>query len=152
MSGLGSVYPLQIRWLGYSLSIPVIVIVMVALAEELPVLLATSLLEVLVSAIETAASLRASRINPASRIARMARTNDFLTRPLLKSIIPSARTWCGDSLEGILISFQYIVYGARRLSINPFAYLKLDKSQNCYLGVIASAAKKCTRITPSISD
>jgi hypothetical protein len=60
---------------------------MVALAEELSVLLATSLLEVLVSAIETAVSLRANRINPASRIARVSRTVSLLMPSPPKSIL-----------------------------------------------------------------
>jgi len=58
----------------YSLSAPVIVIVIEALAEELLVsLLVTSLLEVLVSAIEMSISLRPNRTRPAARIARMTR-------------------------------------------------------------------------------
>jgi hypothetical protein len=51
----------KIRWLGYSLSIPVIVIIIVALAEELVV---TSLLGVAVSAAEMALLLKPNRTNP----------------------------------------------------------------------------------------
>lgn len=68
--------------MNYSLSTPVIVIVIVALAQELfalLIVLITSLLGVAVSATEMAVSLRANRINLASKIARMAGTNDFLT-------------------------------------------------------------------------
>jgi hypothetical protein len=57
-----------------------IVIVMAALAEELLALLViSSLLGTPVSAIETAVSLRSSRINPTTRITRMIRTNNLLT-------------------------------------------------------------------------
>jgi hypothetical protein len=56
--------------LSYSLITPVIVIVMVAPAEEL---LVTSLLELLVSAIEMTISLRPNRIGPETKIAVMTR-------------------------------------------------------------------------------
>jgi hypothetical protein len=54
----------------------------VALAEELLALLivlVTSLLGVLVSAIEMAASLRPNRIDPASMIARIVKKNSLCT-------------------------------------------------------------------------
>jgi hypothetical protein len=74
--------PLQIRWLGYSLATAYIVIVMVALAEELLALLTllvTSLWGVPVSAIEMAASVRPNRIKPASMTARMVKKNSLCT-------------------------------------------------------------------------
>jgi hypothetical protein len=68
--------------MSYSLSVPVIVIAIVALAEELLALLTllvTSLLGVPVSAIEMAASLRPNRIKPASMAARMVKKNSLRT-------------------------------------------------------------------------
>lgn len=73
---------LQFRWLGYSLSTPVIVIVIVALAEELPALLTllvTSLLGLAVSSLEMTVSLNPNRGNPVSIIARMITKNDLFT-------------------------------------------------------------------------
>jgi len=74
--------PLQIRWLRYSPATAYIVIVMVALAEELLALLTllvTSLWGVPVSAIEMAASLRPNRIKAASMTARMVKKNNLCT-------------------------------------------------------------------------
>ena len=60
--------------MNYSSSTPVIVIIIVALAEELLVsLLVISLLELLVSAMEMTLSLRPNRISPETRIAGMTR-------------------------------------------------------------------------------
>ena len=68
--------------MNYSSSAPVIVIVMVALAEELLALLpllVTSLSGMLVSAIEMRVSLMPSRTNPIRRIARMITKNGLFT-------------------------------------------------------------------------
>jgi len=73
------------RWLDYSLSIPVIVIVIVALAEELLdllTLLATSSLGTLVSATEMSVSLKPSRPNPTRRIARVTTVTNLFTSTL----------------------------------------------------------------------
>ena len=73
---------LQVNLLAYSLVTAYIVIVMVALAEELLALLirlATSLSGTLVSAIEMAVSLRPNRINPMSIFARMTTKNSLFT-------------------------------------------------------------------------
>lgn len=69
-------------WLDYSSSIPVIVIVIVALAEELLALLtllATSLLGTLVSATETSLSFKPIRIDATRRTARVAMMTNLFT-------------------------------------------------------------------------
>jgi hypothetical protein len=53
MFGLNNSYSLQIHQLGYTLSIPVIVMVIVTLAEELFIMLLISLLGISVSAMTT---------------------------------------------------------------------------------------------------
>jgi hypothetical protein len=66
----------------YSLTTPVIVIIIEALAEELLALLIvviTSLLGLPVSATEMAVSLKPNRNNPVSRIAAMTRTVSLFT-------------------------------------------------------------------------
>jgi len=66
----------------YSLSTPVIVIVIAALAEELPVLLtllATSLLGMAVSSTETAVSPKPNRGNPMNMIAKMTTKKSLFT-------------------------------------------------------------------------
>ena len=71
---------IKLPWLDYSLSAPVIVIVMVAVAEELLLtLLVTSLLGMLVSAIEIAVSLSPNRTNPTRRIARVTTVTSLFT-------------------------------------------------------------------------
>jgi len=67
--------------LDYSFNIPVIVIVIVALAEELLALLivlVTSLAETLALGIETTVSINPIRTNAANRIARIIK-NSFFT-------------------------------------------------------------------------
>jgi hypothetical protein len=83
--------PSKSTWLNYSLGTPVIVIVIVALAEELLALLTllvAALSRTLVSAIEKLVSPKPNRINPPSRVARMTTKNGVLTSTPLNLIIP----------------------------------------------------------------
>ncbi len=70
----GFILPLQVCWPDYSLNVPVIIIVIVALAEELLALLTllvTSLSEMLASATKIYVSFMPSRTDAIKRIARM---------------------------------------------------------------------------------
>jgi hypothetical protein len=78
MSFFLPINPLRLHWS----AIPVIVIVIVPLAEELLAsltLLFNSLLETLVSAIEMVASLKPNRTKAASTIARIVKRNSLRT-------------------------------------------------------------------------
>ena len=90
------------RRMSYSFDVVVIVIVIVALAEELLallILLVTSLLGTLVSAIEMPVSLKPSKIKPAIMIAKMIRKNGLFTPSSLNSIIGWTNHRC-NTLEG----------------------------------------------------
>ena len=92
MFGLSNSYSLQTRWLGYASGKGPVrrVIVIVALAEELLVLLVTSLLEVSVSSTEMAVSLSPNRTTLVSRTTMIVERTASTLTPFLNGLYINA--------------------------------------------------------------